>query len=88
MDPVPLTRDEVEHFDEVLNYSCDTVVRCQTCGRTQFLKLQWGIENGWSECHGQIMPIIYHKLAREDEDIAVGKLRLDILRKYFYKKKE
>ena len=40
----------------------DTIVQCEYCGRTQYLKFVNGLRNGWSRCcHGLTMPIIYHE---------------------------
>lgn len=39
----------------------DTVVRCSKCGRTQYLRFANGLKNGWSECHGLTMPIVFHQ---------------------------
>lgn len=78
----PLTWDEVNHFHDQLGYDLDTVVRCPKCGRTQYLRLQWGIENGWSECcEGKIMPIIYYLASHKAEDDLLAGIRVYYLRK-------
>ena len=48
-------------FEEKLRrFGDDTVVRCPKCGRTQTLKFENGLRNGWSKCCGGFtMPIIY-----------------------------
>ena len=57
------TKKEIEHFKEVFaRFGDDTVVRCEKCGRTQYLKFENGLMNGWSKCcNGMTMPIIYHQ---------------------------
>jgi len=37
----------------------DTIVECKKCGRRQHLKFVNGFKNGWSECCGYTMPIVY-----------------------------
>jgi hypothetical protein len=78
----PLSSVEIAHFNDCLSYDHDTVVRCPKCGRTQYLKLQWGIENGWSECCDiGIMPIIYYKASHKAEDDLLAGIRVYYLRK-------
>ncbi len=78
----PLSAEEIKHFDDKLHYDLDTVVRCPKCGRTQYLKLEWGIQNGWSECcNVGVMPIIYYKASQKAEDDLLAGIRVYYLRK-------
>lgn len=70
--PKSFTKNEVKHFKKrFARFGDDTVVRCKRCGRTQYLKFENGLRNGWSLCHGYTMPIIYQQA---DIDKAVGNI--------------
>jgi hypothetical protein len=83
----PLTLEEIEHFDQMLKYDLDTVVRCSKCGRTQYLQLKFGIQDGWDECCGSVMPIIYHKISKKTEEEIIRILKLEYIQKASYSPK-
>jgi putative transposon-encoded protein len=51
---------DLEFEKKLERYGNDTVVRCPKCGRTQYLRFENGLKNGWDKCCGGFtMPIVY-----------------------------
>ncbi len=87
MENKPLTLSDIEHFDYILKYDLDTVVRCPKCGRIQYLRLEYGIRDGWSECCGSVMPIIYHKISIKDKEDLIRAITTEYFNKISYSPK-
>jgi len=69
-------RQEIMYFKlQLARTDNDTVVRCSKYGRTQYLKFENGLRNGWSICHGYTMSIIY---LQADIDKVVGNIVRDV----------
>jgi hypothetical protein len=65
---------EKEEYEKKLwDLGNDTVVRCPKCGRTQYLKFENGLRNGWSKCCGLTMPIVFLSKENLIED-AIGNI--------------
>ena len=47
-----------QHYQRLLK-DYDTIVQCKKCFKKQYLRFVNGLKNGWSQCCGYTMPIIY-----------------------------